>query len=40
MVKEMLMFGNIEIENNKFYCSKNSISTLLVPCIMMIKLIN
>ena len=62
MGKEILTFGNIEIEKNKFYYHKNpapltdlniekvlvsnkifylvkkSINTLLVTCIMMIKL--
>ena len=62
MGKEILTFGNIEIEKNKFYYNKNpapltdpniekvlvsnkifylvkkSINTLLVTCIMMIKL--
>ena len=61
MGKEVLMFGDIEIEKNKFYLHKtpflkkdvdiekvlvskkiflvkNTINTLLVTCIMIIKL--
>ena len=62
MSKETLTFGDIQVENNKFYCyktpillgdvdiekvlvsnkisfgEKKTISTLLVTCIMIIKL--
>ena len=61
MGKDILTFGDIEIEKNKFYCHKNriflkdvdiekvlvsnklfsgkkTVNTLLVSCIMMIKL--
>ena len=50
MGKEILTFGNIEIEKNKFYCHKTliflkrfplvkkTINTLLVTCTIIIKL--
>ena len=39
MGKEILTFGDIEIEKNKFY-SNIEISTLLVTCIIIVKLIH
>ena len=40
MSKEILTIDNIEIEKNKqdFFSRKKAISTLLVTCIMIIKL--